>query len=418
MRSDLRLPLGLVALVLMSVTLSSSLPPAQQAAIKMMKVDTGTASHSLLREDPEVHMNATQLITSKGFPCENYYITTEDGYILNILRIPHGRNKTQNRGSRPVVILQHGLLGSCTHFLSNPVNESLAFILADAGADVWLGNSRGNFYSCNHTRLNPKERQFWQFSFDEMATYDVPAMVNFVVATSGVDQVYYVGHSQGTTIGLIAFSKYADVAAKIKHFVAMAPVARIGNTKSPIRLLAPLAKEIEAFLEVFGHGQINVDPAIMRFLAGSLCSKWGSILCENFLFVLCGFDYKSFNKTRMPVYVAHNPSSTSVHDILHWAQMINSKNFQHFDYGSANQNMAHYNQTTPPLYDPTKVKVPVAVFRGGHDWLADPQDVAWLLPQLNITLDVNIDYYEHLDFIWAFDSPNVIYNKLLQIVFP
>lgn len=75
-------------------------------------------------------------------------------------------------------------------------------------------------------------------------------------------------------------------------------------------------------------------------------------------------------------------------------------------------------QSTPPLYDPTKVKVPVAVFRGGRDWLADPQDVAWLLPQLNVTLDVNIENYEHLDFIWAFDSPNVIYNKLLQIVFP
>lgn len=78
-----------------------------------------------------------------------------------------------------------------------------------------------------------------------MATYDVPAMVNFVVATSGVDQVHYVGHSQGTTIGFIAFSENADVAAKIKHFIALAPVARIANTKSPIRLLAPLAKEIE-----------------------------------------------------------------------------------------------------------------------------------------------------------------------------
>ncbi|CAG5117927.1 unnamed protein product, partial [Candidula unifasciata] len=347
MRSYLTTLLGLVLFVLVHVPVSSSRLPDHKmgtSPVKMMKVDTDMATDSPLHEDPEIHMNATQLITSKGFPCENYFITTDDGYILNILRIPHGRNNSNLPGPRPVVILQHGLLGSCTHFLSNPVNESLAYILADAGADVWLGNSRGNFYSTNHTRLNPKKREFWKFSFDEMGAYDVPAMVNFVVATSGVEQVYYVGHSQGTTIGFIAFGENEEVAAKIKQFIALAPVARIANTKSPMRLLAPVAKEIEVFLEIFGHGQININPEIMRFLAGSLCSKWGSLLCENFLFVLCGFDYKFFNKSRIPVYVAHNPSSTSVHDILHWAQMINSKTFQHFDYGSAKQNMVHYNQ--------------------------------------------------------------------------
>ena len=33
----------------------------------------------------------TELITSKGYPCENHYVETEDGFILNMQRIPHGR---------------------------------------------------------------------------------------------------------------------------------------------------------------------------------------------------------------------------------------------------------------------------------------------------------------------------------------
>uniref|UniRef100_A0A2C9JRX8 Lipase n=1 Tax=Biomphalaria glabrata TaxID=6526 RepID=A0A2C9JRX8_BIOGL len=366
--------------------------------------------------DPEVFMKATELITSKGFPCENYYITTEDGYILNTLRIPHGRHNGHLKGPRPVVVLQHGLMGSCSNYLDNLVNQSLAYILADAGADVWLGNSRGTIYSTNHTHLNPKKKEFWQFSWDEMAKYDLPAMINFVLKTSGVDQIFYVGHSQGTTIAFAEFGENPDLASHIKHFIAMAPVAQVWNTKSPIKVLAPFAKDIGVFLQLFGSGDFNVSPEIMQLLAGTLCNS-NKLLCENILFLLGGFDYTSMNQSRVPVYVAHNPAGTSVRDMLHWGQAINSKNFQHYDYGSASENMKHYGQPTPPLYDPRKVKVPVAIFRGDQDWLADPADVKWLLPQLHVTHDVNIPHYEHLDFIWAFDAPTYIYSTILKIVF-
>ena len=71
---------------------------------------------------------------------------------------------------------------------------------------------------------------------------------------------------------------------------------------------------------------------------------------------------------------------------------------------------------TPPLYDPSKVKVPVAIFRGGNDWLADNRDVAWLLPQLNVTHDIYIPYYEHLDPAFGVDAPTLMYKYLIDIV--
>lgn len=34
-----------------------------------------------------------------------------------------------------------------------------------------------------------------------MAKYDLPAVINFIEQKTGQKQLYYIGHSQGTTIG-------------------------------------------------------------------------------------------------------------------------------------------------------------------------------------------------------------------------
>jgi len=40
-----------------------------------------------------------------------------------------------------------------------------AFVVARAGYDVWLGNSRGNRYSRGHIKYTTNDAEFWDFDF-------------------------------------------------------------------------------------------------------------------------------------------------------------------------------------------------------------------------------------------------------------
>lgn len=70
-------------------------------------------------------------------------------------------------------------------------------MLADENYDVWLGNTRGNRYSCNHTNLNPfgsaKDRKiFWSFSWHEMGLHDLPKMIDFVLDKTEQKKIQYI----------------------------------------------------------------------------------------------------------------------------------------------------------------------------------------------------------------------------------
>lgn len=63
------------------------------------------------------------------------------------------------------------------------------------------------------------------------------------------------------------------------------------------------------------------------------------------------------------------------------------------------------------------MKVPVAVWNGGKDWLAETQDVDLLLSKLpNVIYHKEIPFYNHLDFVWAIDAPQEVYNEIISMI--
>lgn len=62
-----------------------------------------------------------------------------------------------------------------------------------------MGNNRGNTWSRNHSTLSVNSSEFWDFTFDDMARYDLPDTLRYVLDATRQEHIVYIGHSQGTT---------------------------------------------------------------------------------------------------------------------------------------------------------------------------------------------------------------------------
>ncbi|KAL5252666.1 hypothetical protein ACHWQZ_G015442 [Mnemiopsis leidyi] len=363
--------------------------------------------------DPECFMNSSQLIADNGYIPETHSVTTEDGYILQIFRVRPKKEKS------PVAFLQHGLTSSSDTFLLN-LRSSFPFILHEQGYDVWLGNVRGNIYCMNHTSLSPQDKEFWDFSFQEMGEIDLPAMVDYVLKVTGQKKIFYTGHSQGTEMGFLGFSSNPDLASKISLFTALAPIARISYAKGLIALLKEFVDLEGVLYWLLGNGQFDPPSEVALYFATKICPEDALTrgLCETLDALASGFDISNINQTRYPIYRAHDDQSTSTKDIIHWAQLLRYKRVQKFDYGSGKANMARYNQTSPPLYDISKMRVPTILVAGGNDWLGDTRDVMWLIKTIypSIVKVLFIDKYNHDDYVLGMDAPKQVYSPVLEIM--
>ncbi|CAG7727156.1 unnamed protein product, partial [Allacma fusca] len=103
----------------------------------------------------------TLIVQHDGYPSEMHIVTTQDGYNIGLLRIPYGKSKKNPKIQRKPVLLICGYIDplmSCL-FLQE---DSLPYLLADAGFDVWIGDFRGT-PSSSHVKYTKTDSKFWDF---------------------------------------------------------------------------------------------------------------------------------------------------------------------------------------------------------------------------------------------------------------
>ena len=117
---------------------------------------------STLKQFSISHMSS---FIPERFSVQILKVKTDDGYILQLFNV---RSKTHFNPHLNPVLLQHGLGSSAASYLICEF-QSPAFVLADLGCDVYLANNRGTVYSLTHEKFTVKNKEFWDFSFQDMA---------------------------------------------------------------------------------------------------------------------------------------------------------------------------------------------------------------------------------------------------------
>ncbi|KAL1114766.1 hypothetical protein AAG570_007590 [Ranatra chinensis] len=361
------------------------------------------------------------MVLPHGYPFEEHEVTTEDGYILTVYRIPYGKNTTVP-GPRPPLLLQHGILCSSAAWVLSEPDKGLGFILADAGYDVWMSNSRGNTYSQKHKTLDPDKqgKEYWNFSFHEMGYYDLPAVIDFMLAKTNHSQIYYVGHSQGTTQFYAMAATRPEYNAKVKVMSSLAPIAFLQHTRGTVRVLTYISNTLKWFAERLHIYHVLNDNFFLHLLDQAICRKTAITrpLCDNLLFLIAGYDSQQLNISLVPLIADHTPAGASIKQLIHFGQLANNDGrFSQYDYGKS-LNMKMYNTELPPEYDLTKITTPVMLHYADNDWLSSEEDVSALNKKLpnSKMVEVPFAYFNHLDFMWAIDINPLLYDKVIELL--
>jgi lysosomal acid lipase/cholesteryl ester hydrolase len=78
-----------------------------------------------------------------------------------------------------------------------------------------------------------------------MGKYDIPAMIDEILTTTGQDKIFYIGHSMGTTGFMVMANEKPEYQDHVAMATFLSPVAYMDHMKSPIHYIAGFAGSLE-----------------------------------------------------------------------------------------------------------------------------------------------------------------------------
>jgi len=369
--------------------------------------------------------------TGHVYTCECHNITTPDGFVMQNARILPSKSAGPVKGA---VFVMHGFLTCAMDWVSQPTTEeSLPYMLSDAGFDVWLGNARGNVFSLTNTNMSIDTTEFWDaVDTDNMAATDVPTILSYVRGASNVSRVHWVGHSQGGGILVLALAKLPALRDQLASSVLLAPGVHEKHLKVPLLKLLGNTHFDEFWhnhgFDIKGletHQHYFPGPKFSHFMefwtartplcriSTRVCNAIGKILGINV------GDPRNLDWRSMANAYKYDSGGSSFHNLMHWAQRMREDTIAEFDWGKANPQ--HYNGSkTPPLYNMSRITgTKLALFDGDLDIFVTQKDMSTLyaeVPQENWITHTTIKKYAHFDFVWGKDAHVRLYPQVIKIL--
>lgn len=357
--------------------------------------------------------NATgfvEIATKYGYKTEEHEVKTEDGYILILHRIPPRDNCVKKT---PIFML-HGILQTSGSWLG--VGEiSPGFIVSDDCYDVWFGNIRGTQYGRRHITLDPdSDLEFWKFHVHQIAVYDTPAQIDYILEATGSEKLIYIGYSQGGAAFFIMNSERPEYTSKVSLFIGLSPPTRLLNNRSLLlRTLTVTFNTLRHALEAAGVWEVLtkgfpvqgslITLCQIKLLAGALCGTATSVLDAP--------HPESISvETQKRIY-ENFLAGCSTETLAYYGQEETNANFSKFDYGR-DKNLEVYGTPEPPLYDLKASNVPIVIYQGPNDHLVDPADTEWAVNQLPNVLEyklVDDPLWNHADMPYSSYWKETIY---------
>jgi len=305
------------------------------------------------------------------------------------------------------------------------INKSLPIQLAREGYDVWLPNCRGNIFSTEHIKREVYDSykfysDFWNFTFHEMAVYDLPAYIEYIVSMTGFEKIDYIGHSQGTLIFYLNFIMNSPFLEKhVDKLVALGSVLTLNYQTSPVVNVLKYTWFLNLLEDLYIRNIFNLGTDFNRLLHE---------FCQ-YLLSLCQYIISSIVQTKKTGIVEWNqmlglfyyePGGTSTKNMMHWLQNIRDKQVRQFDYGQK-LNQQNYGQPEPPAYNLTKLKdfnFTSFIIAGDSDPFTVKEDFDLFLSYINMEGKTTkyLENYNHLDYVWADDAYDDIYVDVIAFL--
>lgn len=184
------------------------------------------------------------------------------------------------------VLLMHAAMTAGGQFVING-NKSLAFMLSNAGYNVWILHARGTSYSLKHRYLSNQDPKFWDFSWHEIGIFDIPCAIDYILGRRRKKQLHFVGHSQGPAAFLVMLSAKPEYNYKVTSAYLLGPAVYIHNTYKLMRIATNLLAKLAIQQKLF---KIQLKESallyfLLNFCKGPVLSLW----CTNAqLFALGG----------------------------------------------------------------------------------------------------------------------------------